>query len=90
MGSGPQVEKAERQQKHIALSEAIRRLEDVSKNAQYLLDDINGAEKPPDKTSEPIQSAPSFLSVLNSAPNIIHGFCDEANKILSEIREALF
>jgi hypothetical protein len=82
----------EKTAKHLALNDAISRIDDVNQHARDLLKKITNAEdeKIEHDLLEPKSMKPSLEEVLDSSPGRIMKACAEAHKTLEIISSKLF
>lgn len=84
---------ADRQQKHVALKEAMGAIDTLYRHAKGLLSDITLPPAEPE-VSDPKNAvneiAPSLESVLINAPDEIRNKCERVQRKLEEIRAAIF
>lgn len=80
-------------QHHIAIYESIDSIRSVIHQLNNLRDRITGdfynkADEIAQEKDKP--PTPSFINVLNQTPDQIRAECNEADRIIQEIREMLF
>lgn len=79
---------ATRQEKHIALDEAISKIEGVLNRVQSLVRRISGENSDPGPDSE--RKQPSLSEVLSTGPEQIMSKCNEIYSALDEVEKLLF
>ena len=84
----------EKQQKHIALNQAIDRLDGICDKAYTILERIKNDNRNSkcDGSNEdcPKDVEPSLQEVLDNAPDRIYKKIDDMNGILDELRSSIF
>ena len=75
--------------KHLELDRALFRLKDTRRRVDALLNSIHGHDDGNKDAEEP-RTEPSLHEVLSGLPGAMHEECDCIDKLLEEIREAIF
>ena len=79
-----------REQKHMSIFHAVRRLGDTAESLQNLIGAVGGSGTPErsEKSAE-VTSNPSLLSTLDHAGDEIVGLSSRINDMINELRELI-
>jgi len=93
--AGPAI--AQREKKHLKISNSINRLSEVTKHLETLISNIKGMESPESpatntmaKLSHEPPQLPSLSEILNTSDENIRSFIDSSHSLISEIEDILF
>ncbi len=92
MGNGKDCTEVEKQQKHLALDEAISALDSMTDKAYALLERVRCNDRGgiTEGDENDVKDQPSLQAVLDDAPGRIYKKIDDMNGILSDLRSSIF